>query len=381
MKPKANVAENDLLNHYSDIDNVIENFENPPSSYRSAPLWTWNYKITEEGIDEQLKEFKNAGMGGVFVHPRPGLVTEYLSDDWFHLFEYAVKSAKKLGMYVWIYDENSYPTGFAGGHVPAQMPDSYQHGSALDLKVVKTLAVDTSKTYRTILKKSGDNFITITNNYESYLNQKGEFYLFELIKYPKGPWFGGESYVDLLYKGVSEKFLEVTMENGYTKHVSDEFGKTIPGVFSDEPNIGHIHLDLEHSVTYTHDLFEVFKKEWGYDLEVNLPKLTENIGNYQQVRHNYYQTLLDLFIDRWSKPNYEYHKKNNLLWSGHYWEHGWPNPRNNSDNMAMYSWHQQPGIDMLFNQFNEDDVYGQFGNIRSVKEVASVVNQRGNVRV
>ncbi|MGC9354285.1 MAG: hypothetical protein ACP5D9_10630, partial [Mariniphaga sp.] len=90
-------------------------FADPPSEYRSAPLWDWNDLITEEGIDFQMKEFKKAGIGGVFVHPRPGLITEYLSADWFHLFDYTVQKGKELGMKVWIYDENSYPSGFAGG--------------------------------------------------------------------------------------------------------------------------------------------------------------------------------------------------------------------------------------------------------------------------
>ena len=89
-------------------------FANPPSEYRSAPLWDWNEQISEEGIDFQMKEFKKAGIGGVFVHPRPGLLTEYLSEDWFHLFDYTVQKGKELDMKVWIYDENSYPSGFAG---------------------------------------------------------------------------------------------------------------------------------------------------------------------------------------------------------------------------------------------------------------------------
>ena len=107
-------------------------FADPPSEYRSAPLWDWNEQITEEGIDFQMKEFKKAGIGGVFVHPRPGLLTEYLSDEWFHLFDYTVQKGKELDMKVWIYDENSYPSGFAGGHVPAEMPDSYKHGTRVE---------------------------------------------------------------------------------------------------------------------------------------------------------------------------------------------------------------------------------------------------------
>ena len=65
------------------IDELRSLFADPPSEYRSAPLWDWNERITEEGIDFQMQEFKKAGIGGVFVHPRPGLITEYLSEEWF----------------------------------------------------------------------------------------------------------------------------------------------------------------------------------------------------------------------------------------------------------------------------------------------------------
>ncbi len=69
----------------------------------------------------------------LFIHPRPGLITEYLSDNWFDLYKYTVDKGKELGMKVWIYDENSYPSGFAGGHVPDEMPESYNQGQGLEM--------------------------------------------------------------------------------------------------------------------------------------------------------------------------------------------------------------------------------------------------------
>ncbi|HCA79511.1 MAG TPA: hypothetical protein DEP53_07225, partial [Bacteroidetes bacterium] len=58
---------------------VRQLFLNPPSEFRSAPLWVWNDRITKRQIDEQLADFRARGIGGVFIHPRPGLITEYLS--------------------------------------------------------------------------------------------------------------------------------------------------------------------------------------------------------------------------------------------------------------------------------------------------------------
>jgi hypothetical protein len=87
-----------------------------------------------------------------------------------------------------------------------------------------------------------------------------------------------------------------------------------------------------------------------------------------------------MFINRWSKPYFNYCKENNLIWTGHYWEHNWPDLSQGGDNMAMYAWHQMPGIDMLFNQFNETSPRAQFGNVRSVKELRSAANQLGYKR-
>jgi hypothetical protein len=97
------------------------------------------------------------------------------------------------------------------------------------------------------------------------------------------------------------------------------------------------------------------------------------------VRHNYYQLLLEQFIDRWAKPCYEYCEQHHLEFTGHYWEHGWPGAGHGGDNMAMYAWHQRPAIDNLMNQYSED-VNGQFGNARSSKELSSVANQLGRKR-
>ncbi|MCB0732773.1 MAG: hypothetical protein KDC88_17250, partial [Ignavibacteriae bacterium] len=140
-----------LLKDYKSLE---EEFKYPSSEFRSVPLWDWNDKITEEGIAFQMEQFKDAGIGGVFVHPRPGLITEYLSEEWFHLFDYTVQKGKELGMNVWIYDENSYPSGFAGGHVPAEMPESYNKGTGLILEKQSSLKIEINDSIAVVLLKT-----------------------------------------------------------------------------------------------------------------------------------------------------------------------------------------------------------------------------------
>lgn len=352
-----------------------QQFVSPDKQFGSAPLWVWNTKVTRPIIDSMMAGFKSHGFGGVFVHPRPGLVTAYLSDDWFAMWSYAVKKGKQLGLDVWIYDENSYPSGFAGGHVPAEMPSSYNQGQMLHLEKIAQLP-ETDTRYFICLKEQAGKFEDITGKQAAEKGKKGNYYVFNKAYYHKSDWYGGYSYVDLMAPGVTQKFIEVTMK-GYEKSVGAEFGKTVPGIFSDEPNI---EVQGGGNIRWTPDLFSHFRATWGYDLAPHLPELFEETGEWKKTRHHYFQTLLQLFIDRWSKPMHAYTEQNGLEWTGHYWEHGWPSPNSGPDNMAMYAWHQRPAIDMLFNQFNEQSPNAQFGNIRSVKELASVANQLGKKR-
>lgn len=354
-------------------------FADPPSEYRSAPLWDWNEQITEEGIDFQLKEFKKVGIGGVFVHPRPGLLTEYLSDDWFYLFDYTVQKGKELGMKVWIYDENSYPSGFAGGHVPAEMPDSYKNGTGLSLEIQQQLNVVVSDTLVVVMKKTDSGFADITAAVDQEKGQRGTYYVFRKTYPGKSPWYGGFSYVDLLYKGVTEKFMELTMTRGYEKKNSADFGKTLPGIFTDEPNL-EAAMSKNTMLRWTPDLWSAFLQRWGYDLKVNLPSLIDETGNWKKVRHDYYELILELFVDRWAKPWSKYCNEKSLKWTGHYWEHGWPEPTHGFDEAAFYIWHQQPGVDMLGNRLDSLGLGGQFGNDRAVRELRSAANQAGRTR-
>ena len=355
------------------FDRLKEAFKDTPMEYRTVPFWVWNDKVTKGAIDRQLSDYQAKGFGGLFIHPRYGLVTEYLSRDWFDLVQYAVKRGKELGLYIWLYDENSFPSGFAGGHVPVEMPESYNEGQGLAMAKSDTLPSNASDRYWIFLKKETGTFSEVSSKGSP---AKGEYYLFEKTFNEKSKWYGGWSYVDLIRPGVTQKFIQLTM-NGYERAIGKDFGGTVPGIFTDEPHLAP--PDGRRSIRWTPDLFQQFRKRWGYDLNTRLPSLFEETGEWKRVRHDYYALLLDFFIDRWAKPWYEYCQSRGFQWTGHYWEHEWPSPFHGSDNMAMYAWFQLPGIDMLFNTFDEIPPT-QFGNVRSVKELSSVANQLGRPR-
>ncbi len=202
---------------------------------------------------------------------------------------------------------------------------------------------------------------------------EAQYLVLSVARSPATPWNAGKTYVDLMYPGVTQKFLDITL-GAYQREIGPEFGRRVPGSFCDEP-----HLEAGGGLPWTDDLPQVFEKRWDYDLRGSLPSLFREVGDWKRVRHNYYQVLSDLFIERWSKPYHDYCEKHGLEWTGHYWDHAWPICTTVPDNMAMYAWHQRPAIDCLMNQYHED-THAQFGNARMVRELASVANQLGRPR-
>lgn len=332
------------------FEDVARSFSDPGAGYRPAPFWVWNGEVDSTDVDRMLKDFKAQGFGGVFVHPRPGMVTQYLSEDWFNLWSYSLDRCRELGLDIWIYDENSYPSGFGGGHVPARWPETWNHPCDMVPTVSDTLPADLSQ-------------------YDFCAELEGKHYLYKGVLPKAERWTAGYPYVDLTYAGTTEHFIEATME-GYEQRYGSEFGKQIKGVFTDEPKWQR----------WTPDLPGAFRKDWGRDLEPLMPLLEKDAPGFKQLRYQFIATKMRLFTDRWSKPWHDYCESKGLVWTGHYWEHRWPDLRDGGDNMAMYEWHQQPGIDMLFNQYDSVASTAQWGNVRSVKELRSVANQVGQRR-
>lgn len=93
---------------------------------RPVPFWSWNDKLEPDELRRQIGAMQDAGMGGFFMHARGGLETEYLSEDWFRAVEASVDEAKKRGMQAWCYDENGWPSGFAGGKL-LENPENWAH--------------------------------------------------------------------------------------------------------------------------------------------------------------------------------------------------------------------------------------------------------------
>ena len=97
--------------------NISDEFKMPGKNYRSIPFWAWNCKLNKQLMKQQIDCFEEMGFGGFLMHPRYGLDTEYLGKEFMEHVKFCVEYAKSKNMQAWIYDEDRWPSGSAGGMV------------------------------------------------------------------------------------------------------------------------------------------------------------------------------------------------------------------------------------------------------------------------
>src|SRR5437667_12402768 len=94
-----------------------ELFRHPTAEYRGAPFWSWNTKIDVEQLLRQIDQLKSMGFGGFNIHSRTGLSDEYLGETFMNAVAACTDKAAAEGMLSWLYDEDRWPNGAAGGLV------------------------------------------------------------------------------------------------------------------------------------------------------------------------------------------------------------------------------------------------------------------------
>ncbi|MDI6782570.1 MAG: glycosyl hydrolase [bacterium] len=309
-------------------------FQNPGPVYRTAPFWSWNDKLVDAELIRQIHEMKKQGFGGFFMHSRVGLITPYLSAEWMNRIRTAVKEAKKNGMFAWLYDEDKWPSGFAGGIVPKLGKTYRMHALGFDQKTQET----------------------------------------KVLTMPMGlAWFNGTSYVDLLNPDVVDVFLKSTHQ-AYSRVCGTEFSTVVPGIFTDEPCClfpGYFPLPC---VPWTSGFPEYFKNRNGYNIKPYLNSLFLNRGEYCKIRFDFWNTMTDLFIESFSKRIYDWCEKHKLQLTGHFmaedtlaYQIQWIGAA-----MPHYEYMHQPGMDHLGRNID---------NIMTAKQVSSVAHQLGKPRV
>lgn len=316
---------------------MFDEFKNPSNQYRSIPFWFWNSKLDKDELKYQIKEMKKARLGGYFMHARSGLKTEYLSEEWFDCIKTGIEAGKEAGLDVWAYDEEGWPSGFAGGIVPSLSADYYAKFMSLE-NYSTTDEIDFDNMIAVYIYNKESNTYEMMHERTDYKCADNEELL--AIRRNENPF-----YIDTLNKRAVDAFIKVTHEE-YYKRFGDEFGKTVKGFFTDEPRLT---CDRFLDLPWSDDLPTAFMENYGYCLEDNIPKLYLEVEDYKKVRYDFWSLVSYLFVHNYMKNIYDWCDAHNVQATGHVMmeESIFSQMTSTAGVMPFYEYEHIPGIDWL----------------------------------
>ncbi len=348
------------------LEGYFARFLTPPPEVRPQPLWVWNGAVTESWIETSLTQLAEAGCGGVFIHPRPGMLTEYLSEEWFRLWTKALETCSRLGLFCHLYDENTFPSGLAGGHVVAENP-------ALALPGVHIGPAEAQQTGELMAELFFDPSTREWSNGGADSPAKASARRISVRRLPPKPraFFARLPAADICRPESTAAFLRLTHE-AYRTRIGEHFGKTVRLAFSDEPQ-----PNPETPLLLSSHFEAAFEAEHGYALRPRLRELVGEAPESPAVRFDYCRTLQRLFEANFCRPMSERCAEMKLAWTGHFMEHRWPSPYACPSTMAALRWMHLPGIDLLGLQFSPTCLADNTLWLLNLKEAASVARQFG----
>ena len=253
-----------------------------------------------------MKKLKELGLGGIVCNVN---FDKYLvSQTHWDTLVRAVEACRKVGLIVWIYDEDGYPSGAAGGLVLKQNP------------AFEALAL----TY----DKSLPEPFAIRPAYE-HTHASNNFY-------------AARRYPNLIDDKAVKCFIEKTHDE-YWRRLKEHFGKTIRAFFTDEPslmavNIGPLPENVRKnvrvvdpidekvkslpSVPWAGDSPDQYRKRYGQNLLKERKSLFEGNSKFdREVRRRFWALISDLIVERYFGQLQVWSQSHGVASSGHtLWE-------------------------------------------------------------
>jgi len=372
----------------------IDLFKKPTSEYRGTPFWSWNCRLDKEELLRQIGVLKEMGFGGYHIHVRSGMDTPYLSEEFMDLVKTCADKGDSENMLTWLYDEDRWPSGFAGGHVTKD--PKYRIRYLLFTPFSYEELGGTGRVHgneQNVAQRSGQNSVFIASFYVE-LDENGCLKSYRRLAEgetaPEGPgtvWYAyvespalnprynGYTYANLLDKPTIDRFIEITHDK-YYETVGDRFGKTIPAIFTDEPQTTFKSTlpfaDTKKDITmpWTDDIEESFKAAYGISLTDSIPEIVWELPEgVSKTRYCYHDHVCERFSTSFAKNIGDWCEKHDIKLTGHMMRE----PSLTSQTAAVgevmrsLSYFQLPGIDMLADRFE----------FTTAKQAASVAHQYG----
>ncbi len=336
---------------------LIKEFAAPRAKDRAKPFWAWNGKLEKEELLRQIDNMKEMGFGGFFMHSRTGLVTEYLGEEWFSLVNACADYAKTLGMEAWLYDEDRWPSGTAGGMVTKYPEYRMRHivMERLPKNQIDFASPDVLGVFET--EEQEGLLLDYRRIFSASDAKQDTLMAFRVEEMEKGSFYNGYTYVDTMNREATEYFLQLTHE-AYVKHSGQRLGDSIRGIFTDEPHRGQMMSGFgqgngsgENQVPFTPALPQKFQEKFGYDLLEKLPELfcRRMERGISPIKWQFVELVQELFLENFAKPIDRWCREHHLILSGHILHENNLTAQTamSGSMMRYYEFMEYPGIDYL----------------------------------
>lgn len=272
-------------------------------------------KPNRKKIEQYLYSVKKAGIEQVMIYPRSGCELEYMSCEWFEMVGHFLECAKQKNMKVWLYDDFNWPSGDAAGTVTKI--------SEYCLKVIKVTGEERGKIC--YASKGGDTL-----------------------------YFGENSFTNLMSSQAVECFINSTHEK-YYERFAEYFGKTVVGIFTDEPAVGYGCADdsLPYYDELPNDYYLKCGRDFYNDIENENRELTDVA--MKVIADRFKKTYIDK-LSSWCKNH-------NIVMTGHLMNDNTPfkSVRASGDLLKCLSGFMLPGIDEIHTNIKSGWLYTLLG--------------------
>lgn len=285
----------------------------------------WQHGEEEPVLREYMKVIHDCGIGAVCVESRPH--PDYCGPRWWHDMDIILEEAKRFDMKVWILDDSHFPTGYANGAMkdaPAELCRQYLYYSlvqAVGPMKGAQLSITGHAKYRKNPFSGSSIFsggredqrvfdddrvlsvcaVRIDQGFDitSVIDLTDSIKEGELVwDVPAGRWgiyvnyltrnAGSRShYINMLDNRSVRKLIDAVYEPHF-EHYKEEFGKTIAGFFSDEPELGN---------------GEMYSKDSSIGTDQDLPWSSEVEGEMGKRLGNNWRTKLPLLWTVGNQPD------------------------------------------------------------------------------
>jgi hypothetical protein len=302
----------------------------PPRDFTLMPFWFWNDRLDEREIIRQIDDFEQHGVLGFVIHPRIGLPRDigWMSDTMLNFMGIAIEHAIKRDLRVMLYDEGMYPSGSSSGQVVL-------HDPTLACRCIAMLEAsaplpDNANVIARVPAADGRMITFIDRKANSYI--RGLHYIDEGRNLEDEPPGG-----DILNPRTAQTVLRLVYDR-FFKAFGPHFGKTIIGIFTDEPNP----LAKCREPNFrpgTSGILQDVSSRLGYDFTPHLPALWLDEPDALRYRTDYDWAIHRRLEDTWYRPLSQWCQAHNVALCGH---------PDRGDEIGVQKFFHIPGQDLVW---------------------------------